>query len=225
MKISRTGFWLFCSLILLAMAACTDTTSSAGNGAGGGSSLELGAESPQALATRIQQAAQDKDLREFFASIFADDLATMIEELPGFAAMMMAFSFDADPDMSFAEAEAAMEKELAPLNAKLDAIMTRYGLPAISDEGATENESELENSIAEMEQDAMVELLVELVNFMDDLPLDDDGDDFSSQLLDSFDGTLTDLKMEDDRASAMINDMPIEFVLVNGRWFLREIEG
>jgi hypothetical protein len=217
MRMSMTRFWLFCSLMILAMVACADSNTSRGGGAAGSSPVVLGAESPQALVARMQQAARDADLREFAACLTRDFLADTIEDMTLLTAMAVAFSV-MDEDLDETEAAAAVEEKLAGL----DEILTRYGLPAASDEDAIEGESELETILAGMDHAAMAELLAELVDVLQNLG---DDDDSSSEFLPVFEGELTDLTIDGDQATATISDMPIEFTRVDGRWFASMPEG
>lgn len=219
MKTSRTGFWLFCGLVLVAMVACADTNPNPADGASGGSSLVLGAESPQALAERLQQAARNNDMREFFACLVPEELAGMVEELTFLVGMMVAFSLDEDLDME--EAEAAVAEKMAGL----DVVFERYGLPAMSDDEAMEDDSELAGIIGEMEHPTVIELLAELAEVMDGVMRDQGEDDFSSEVLAPFESDLADLMVEGDRATGTFDDMPVEFVRMDGRWFLKEPEG
>lgn len=211
MKISMREFWLFCSLVLLAMVASANTYANRGDRAAGSSPVVLGAESPQALVARMRQAARDEDMREFAACITRDDLTEAVQGMTFLAAMVAAFSV-MEEDLDEAEAEAAIAEKLAGL----DAILTRHGLPAMSDEDAMEDESGLENILAGMDQATMVELFAELVGVMMELG---DEDDASTEFLPLFEGELTDLAIDGDRATGTIDDMPIEFVQVDGRWF------
>jgi hypothetical protein len=215
MRLTKSGILMVLGLALwpLMVGAASD----AGRAASG---LALGAESPEAVMARLQQAARNEDLREYAACLSRDNLVEGIKEIATGILLVTAFSLlGEDLDESDEEtAESAIKEKLAPL----DRLLARYGLPSMTDETAYADGSTLDSYLGNIEHAALVDLFAGVVGIWHELN-DEEGP--VSEFMPAFQGELVDLVMEGDEATATVGDKPHGFVQVDGRWFLAVVPG
>jgi hypothetical protein len=196
--------------------------------------VETGAESPQALVARLQKAAETDDFAEIAACMAPDDRAMLSMMLMMASGMMVAFAgmggemaggmADAFAEDMSAEDKAAMEAqkataaaEVAALQAKYEAILTKYGVDKLMEEDseppAEPGPAAAGKLLADVDQ---VGLVSDLMKFMREAFPEEAGEE---EPMDVPMGELTDLQIDGDVASATIGDEPAHFVRIDGRWY------
>jgi len=170
-------------------------------------SAELGAATPEAVVERIRQAAEQRDMFELAASIEPAGLQEMAEGLALITALTVAFSAMADG-----------EDVAARRTSEMGAILARYDLPGLVEDGAVERGSMLD-AIGGMDHLPLINLVTDLAAFMESMAEEEEG--INSEFLPPFEGELINLVIDGDEASAQIGDEEIAFVRLDGRWFAR----
>lgn len=202
-----------------------------------------GAESPEAVVARMQAAAESQDLPEMMACVAPHSRREMALALVAGTGIMVAFlgmggemagamgealAEETAGEEPTPEQEAEVEKEQGELQAKaaemqqrFEAILDRHGVSEMmKDESPLPEEPEaraaaLEKLFADTDD---IALTVDLLGLMDDL-----GDPSEEREIPSpvpVSDTVTDYRVEGDRATAKAGDETLEFVRVGGRWYL-----
>jgi hypothetical protein len=212
MRLTKSGILMVLGLALwpLVVGAASD----AGRAASG---LALGAESPEAVMACLQQGTRNEDLRAYAACLSRDNLVEGIKGITLFSVMIAAFSILGE-DLDEEATESAIKEKLAPL----DRLLTLHGLPSMTDEMADADESSLESALGDIDHAALVDLFAGLVGIWHEL---DDEEGAVSEFMPAFQGELVNLAVEGDEATATVDDKPIGFVQVDGRWFLAVVPG
>lgn len=200
--------------------------------------VQAGAESPEALIARIEQAAQKGDIAEISACLAPEDRAEMALGLVVGAGMMIGF-MGMGSDMGAAMAEgmgeaasgeepsaeekAKVEKgkqemaaKAADLQKRYDQILKKHGL-----------EEKLKDEAALADGDKATQLLAGV----DDVTLIGDLWGLFKELGESKNlgesgplagiGKITDLKVEGDHATAKAGGETVEMRKVDGRWYAK----
>jgi hypothetical protein len=197
----------------------------------------LGAETPQAVVTRMAKAAKTGDIGEMVACMEPESRAeTTMAMLMG-TAMMVAF-MDMGSGMAGAMAEgmseaggemkpedkAKLAKQKAAAAAKankakasLSAILRKYGLPDLMDPNTPKpKEGSAKAMLAKVDQPA---LAGDLSHLMDELG-DKDAKQQSTEKVPS-PSDVKDYAVSGDHATAKAGAETLEFVRLGSRWFLK----
>ena len=117
------------------------------------------------------------------------------------------------------EEQAAMEAEreeamaqVKQFEADFEETLKRYGVEEVM-------ESESDDPVELMADVDQVGLIRDLMKLMDDLPGEEGPEDGESPV-DLPEGDLTDLEIQGDTATGIIGGEPVEFVRIDGRWYL-----
>lgn len=204
--------------------------------------VAAGAESPEALVARIEQAAAKGDVAEIAACLAPEDRAEMALGLVLGAGMMIGF-MGMSGDMGAAMAEGVgeamagqelsaedkakldkgkqdMEKKAADLQKRYDQILTKHGLADKLNneaplEGDPEDPKNLERLFTGVDD---VALISDLWGLFKDLG---EGENISKSGPLAGGAKVTDLKVQGDRATAKAGDEAVEMVKIDGRWYAK----
>jgi len=205
--------------------------------AGSAFASQPGADSPQALVERVKQAAEAKNLAEIANCLDPKSRTEMTQGLYMAATMVVAFSQmglemgagmgEALAEDASAEDKAAHQAQLAEgrqevdeLRLRYNALVGKYGLPTIPDEGEAEPaelpEAELETLFAQIDQGAF---LTDTMAFIESMPGTEEKPADESPIKIGA-GVLADLVTDGDTATAMLDGEPVRFLRVDGRWYI-----
>ena len=196
----------------------------------------LGAETPQALVTRLNKAAAAGDIAELTACMDPESRVEMATAMLLGTTMMIGFmglgaemaegmaegmsdAMDAEPSaeqkakmaQSKAEAAAKMEKT----KAQFSSVLKKHGLPDLLDEKAMESAGDPEELLGKADQPALV---ADLMGIMEGLG--EGGKKSPSDEMPDL-KNVTDYKIDGDKGTARAGDETIEFVKIDGRWFVK----
>jgi hypothetical protein len=232
------------SIAVLVMGALVAPAQASGSPAAGAQASEAqsyagGAATPQELMERFRQAADEGDLAGIAACLAPEDragmsfgliLATgMMAAMGGLAAEMgegFTEAFEEEmPEGEKAEADSemtAMRKKTEELNARLEGVLTRYGVTDMMEEtpspaqssGGEASGAELAAAMADVDQ---IGLIGELGALMRELG--EGGEESSSGMPE---GGIENLVIEGDRGTATLGGEPVELVRIDDRWFLHQ---
>jgi hypothetical protein len=173
-----------------------------------------GGESPQDAFRRAKAAAEHNDIQSFFRMVSPDARAMM-----GYTMVMGAnIGISMKAAMEGGDGSAAQKE--------LDALLKKHGVKEYPKDGPPVNQKDQEAVTAvarEMFRGVdVVALVVDLQSLMAHLGFEGG----ASKVAGSIQGELTGLKVEGNRATAVVGDKPGHFVKVNGRWYMEpEIRG
>ena len=194
-----------------------------------------GAESPQALVARLQAASAAQDMKGLFACLVPDARREMALMMVAGAGMMVGFlslggemasgmaegiageEMTAEQKATMEEQKRATEAKAAEIQRQYEAILERHGVTAMMDDGTPLPEEPAARSAAlgRMFADTdEIALLGDLIGLMESL-----GEKDARPPL-SVPSEVTDYRIDGDRATAKAGDETIEFVRVDGRWFV-----
>lgn len=204
----------------------------------------LGAESPEALTKRLSAAAEAGDFGEIAACLDPASRAEMALGMVAATGMMMSFmQMGADMGSGMAEdmAEGMSGEELSPeqkaemekakkemaekmggLQKRFEGVLAKHGLSDLAAGAPMPGESTPEEAMKRLQGVDQVALLEDLLGVISDLsPETKDTMKPSKDLY----GTITNLKVEGDRATAQSGERTIEMVKIDGRWYLKPRQG
>lgn len=189
----------------------------------------LGAETPEKLVERMRQSAEKKDFREL-ASCLAPEPRKELAQMFWMGATMMigmattmgtmaqgmgeALAGEAKEGEPKADADKpTVDPKLAALAKRYDEVAHKHGLPGLKDENSSADPATLFAKI-----DA-----VEVVGDFGAL-LDGIGEATGEAAAPPVPvGKLEGLKIDGDRATGRLDDEPITFVKIDGRWFIADL--
>ena len=176
-----------------------------------------GGDSPEAVFENMRTAAGDNDYLAMADCISPEGRAEISTMMFLAASMTAAFSQmggEMAADMAEATGSSAPPPEPEEdLNAKLQALLARHGLDQATLEAAGPGS---EGRPKELESP---EFFADIMTFLDELP--DEGDGSGSEGGFTIpQGDLENLEIDGDRASAQVGDEPMQFVRLDGRWYL-----
>ena len=206
-----------------------------------GSAAEApGGESPQAVVARLNAAAEKQDMRELIACMKPDARREMALMMVAGAGMMVAFmsmggamgaemaegmaegvsgeELPAEEKAKLDEGRREVEAKAAEMQKRYEAILERHGVTAMMEDDSPLPEdpaartAALDRMFAKTDEMA---LLDELFGLMQEL-----GEGDSSKTPVELPGPITDYEIDGDRATAKAGDETIEFVRVDGRWYI-----
>lgn len=203
-----------------------------------------GGESPEAVVERMRAAAESEDLGEMAACLSPDDRATLSLTMVMMTGMVMAFAaMGAEMGEGMAEgmAEAFEDEEMsdeakrerdaemaaqrdeaaagvAAITGEYEAILERHGLMELMSDDAAMDDADPAAMLAGVDQ---VALLQDLMGFLENLPGEsEEGDDGEDGPVDVPEGELSGLVIDGSTAHGLIGDEEVDFVEVDGRWYL-----
>jgi len=197
-----------------------------------------GAESPQAVVARMKAAAEKEDLGEMAACLAPEDRAALSLTMVMVTGMVMAFASmgagmgeamgdamgEAMGEMSdeqkqeMAEQKAKAEADVAAMQGKYEAILEKHGLSGIMDaDSELGADGDPTAALAGVDQ---VALLEDMMAFLEALPGSDGEGEGSDAPLDVPTGELSNLVVDGDHASGTMGDEDVDFVKVDGRWYV-----
>ncbi len=202
-----------------------------------GAGTPLGAETPEKVVARMRAAAEKKDFRELAACLAPEprkQLAQMIwlgaTMMVGMATSMGQMGQDMAQGMADAMNESDAPKDdsktpappapkpdpkLAALAAQYDVVAKKHGLPGLKDEESPEMDPEkLFDKVDAVEMVGDFGALLESVG-------EATGEKAPSPPVP--DGKLEGLKIEGDKATGMLDGEPIQFVKLEGRWYVADL--
>lgn len=195
-----------------------------------------GAASPEALVARLNKAQAAGDLGELVNCIEPEGRAEMSGVFLAGALMMVSF-MDLGGEMAAgmaegmageemtAEQKAEMEKgkqeaakKSQAAKASLSAVLEKHGLPDLLDEGVELPEEGPDSLLSNVDQGALVR---DLMGVLEGIGLDASEEAGSEMPVSA---TITDYEVDGDRATARAGEETVEFVRLEGRWFLEAPE-
>jgi hypothetical protein len=196
-----------------------------------------GGESPQAVVERMKAAAETEDLGEMAACLAPQDRAALSLTMVLVTGMVMAFASmgagmgeamgeameDAMGEMTEAEKQEMAQKkaeadaQVEEMQGRYEAILEKHGLSGIMDaDSELGADGDPEAALEGVDQ---VALLEDMMGFLESLP-GEEGESAESAPMDVPTGDLTDLAVDGDKATGMLGDEEVEFVKVDGRWYV-----
>ena len=201
-----------------------------------------GGETPEAVVARMKKAAEDKNMAEVVACMAPKARQEMSAAMYLGATMMVAFSqmgsamggammegmsgmaegmggeVSAEDKKKAEEASAKMKTELAKLSEGYNGVMKKYGLPVMPKEGEPEpaepSKEELDKLFANLDHGAFI---TDVMEFMESMP----GEKSESDSPFAVKGDkLENLKIEGDKATGTVGGEAMNFVQIDGRWYL-----
>ena len=207
-----------------------------------------GGESPEAVVERVRAAAENEDLGEMAACLSPSDRSTLSLTMVMMTGMVVAFaSMGAEMGAGMAEgmAEAFEDEEMsdeakrerdaemaaqrdeaaagvAAITGEYEAILERHGLMELMSDDDAMDDADPAAMLAGVDQ---VALLQDLMGFLDAMPGEseegEEGDGGGGDSpVDVPHGELTGLAVDGDHATGKLGDEDVEFVKVDGRWYL-----
>ncbi len=199
-----------------------------------------GADSPQALVARLEAASKAQDLPEMMACLTPDarrEMALMMVAGVGMMVAFMGMGSDMGADMAEGMAEGMSGEELpaeekakleagrqeaaakaADLTQRYEAALDRHGVTAMmGDETPLPSEPEARRGALRrrLATTDAIALLTDLMRILADL-----GEDSAPPSPVTLAGDVTDYRIEGDRATARSSSGPVEFVRIDGRWYV-----
>lgn len=190
---------------------------------------QLGAESPQAVVTRLRAAAETENFGELATLLAPDARAEMAKGIWAGTTMMIAMS-SAMGDMAAGmgeemgeqteEAKAQAAKAKAEADAKFgawkkryDEIAKKHGLPSLD----SSQETDPEALFAKADHVGVIRDFGGLLQSFGEEQGRGKGEGKKIE------GELENLKVEGDNASGTLAGEPIRFVKIDGRWFIADL--
>lgn len=204
----------------------------------------LGADSPQALVERLHQAAAKGDVAEVTACLDPDSRLEMTAGILIGATMMVGFmgmggdlasgmvegvaeatggsKEEAARKAAEAKAEAAKAQEKA--KTAFAAVLKKHGLPDLLDEKAGAAAADPKTLLAKADQPTLVRDLLALMESLGEgkEKKDEAGPAKPEGMPDP--KSVTDYRVEGDKATAKASGDTLQFVKVDGRWFMKAPE-
>lgn len=200
-----------------------------------------GAETPAALVARMKAGAAKEDFGEIAACLTPKSRAEMAIAMYMGATMMVAFSQmgvemgsgmaegmaglggepSAEDKQKAADQKAKAMQEIAGLQKAYDALVAKYGLPAMPKEGEPEkpapSKEEMEKLFANLDQGAF---LNDALAVMKAMPGEHKSESGPVQIPE---GGLENLKIEGDKATGTVGGDAFTFARIDGRWYVEEL--
>lgn len=203
-----------------------------------------GAETPEALVARMKAGAAKEDFAEIAACLTPKSRAEMAIAMYMGATMMVAFSQmgvemgsgmaesmagiagdagepSAEDKQKAADQKAKAMQEIAGLQKAYDALVAKYGLPAMPKEGEPEkpapSKEEVEKLFANLDQGAF---LNDALAVMKAMPGEHKSESGPVQIPE---GGLENLKIEGDKATGTVGGDAFTFARIDGRWYVEEL--
>lgn len=189
--------------------------------------VTLGAESPEQVVERMKAAGEAEDFAAMAALIAPEDRAVVSLTMIMMAGMVMAFAqmgsemvegmaegmSEEDKAAAEEERKAAME-EIAGMESRFEAVLEKHGLQDAMEQdlGADADPQEVFRGVDQ------VALIRDLTTILDELPGEEESGPAGP--MEAPVGDLEDLKVDGDTATGMLDGEKVEFVKVDGRWYV-----
>ncbi|HVF61240.1 MAG TPA: hypothetical protein VNJ70_15640 [Thermoanaerobaculia bacterium] len=236
---------LLCALLALLPAAAQPAAKS---------SVPLGADSPEALVKRLKTAAEKQDVAELAACMASSDRAMMTMMMVLAVTMMTAFtqmgsematglaegfqdeeSMTAEEKAEAAAAKKKMEDEGAAVQKKLEAVLAKHGITELMEqtpdpEPGSDPTQNAEKLLAGVDQVALISDITALMkeNFKDAEKAEGSPTppipNYTMAFGEVKQGDLEDLKVKGDTASVKVGGEEVQFVKVDGRWYVKLLD-
>ena len=191
-------------------------------------SPQSGGATPHEVFDRFKAASESKNWKEIAACLAPEALTEMNGMMVLMGGMMIAFSHMGEgmaEEMAEVMAEASDEgkgqakqtepaaSKMSELEKKFEALLVSHGIDAKEMEQSPREEKEFPDALSSPK------FFADIMSFMDELPSEEGqgspGDTFPTPK-----GTLENVVIEGDRATATVGGEPGGFVRVDGRWYL-----
>ncbi|HGY90314.1 MAG TPA: hypothetical protein ENK43_03975 [Planctomycetes bacterium] len=202
------------SFVVLALVA--GLTVSCGSSSPQANSSMQGGASPQAVVDGIKKAAAENDIGGVVSCFVPEDRPLM-----SFGMLMVG-------DMVVGMMELSQEEEAGQFRTQLSAILKRHGLPDLQDQ--EEMSKLVNNSMAPEDSSALARKLVgdidhaafckDMQGFLDSIPNGDGSTHEFTLDVDEKKLRLSHLVVDGTRARGKLGDQDVEFVKIDGGWFL-----
>jgi hypothetical protein len=191
--------------------------------------IPLGADTPQALVARLEKAAANKDMAELAACLDPESRAQMSAMMMLAGVMMVGFmgmgsemaGSMAGDDAAAKEKATASKKEadakIAKAKADMSAIFKKYGLPDFTDENAPEPQGDPKTMFAKIDQPAFIKDMTGFLQTIGDKDKQQGGP--TDKMPDM--KKVTDYKITGDTGTAKAGTETLDFVKVDGKWYLK----
>lgn len=193
---------------------------------------EPGAESPAALVERLRTAGDKEDFAELAACLAPAARMDMAKGLYAGATMMVAMSSamgemagnmgealggamgeeSAESKAAAAKAKAEADVKFGALKKSYNDVAAKHGLPSLD---AEEMPGDPEAIFAKADLIALIGDFGGLIKSL--------GEDGGEKEKKNIEGQLEDLKIEGEKAEGTLGGDPIQFVKLDGRWFISEL--
>jgi hypothetical protein len=198
----------------------------------------LGGETPQAVVARMDKAAKARDIAEMTACLDPESRAEMATALLLGATMMVGFmGMGADMASGMAEGvaeatgaskdeaqkksaagKAEADAKIAKTKAAFSALLKKHGLPDMMDEKAMDSAGDPKTVLAKIDHPAFAK---DVMGFLDSIGEGKKGDGGGpTEKMPDMD-KVSDYKITGDTATAKAGAETLDFVKVDGRWFLK----
>jgi hypothetical protein len=187
--------------------------------------IPLGADSPQALVARLEKAAATKDMAELAACLDPESRMQMSAMMMMAGVMMVGFmgmgsemaaGAGADAQKATA-AKKETEAKVAKAKADLSAVFKKHGLPDFMDEKAPEPEGDPKAMFAKVDQPTFIKDMTAVLTSISDKK--DGGGGPTEKMPDM--KKVTDYKITGDTGTAKAGTETLDFVKVDGKWYLK----
>jgi hypothetical protein len=236
----RTGRWTVAALVLLLSAPSAFAAQARRE--------PPGADTPQAVIARLEKAGQAKDLPGMAACLAPEDRTEITKGMLLASTMMVAFA-QMGPGMADQMAEGMSglgddsehpknvqdkakekaerdkqtqeaQKKVKELETQYRAILKKHGLPDFFSEDG-QKKAGPDEADALLQKVDQIALLDDLMGFLDKMDTKE-----TKEVEKPFEmpGKVTDYKIQGDRATAKAGKETVDFVKVDGRWFMKAPE-
>ncbi len=249
----RVGSWvalgLLCCGLSSGIACAKKGEQASAPAAAAAPKAQPGAESPEALVERMKKAAAKQDLAEIAACMTPKARGEMAMGMYLGATMMVAFSqMGAEMGGAMAEGMGGMaeamggkvdpaekekaaqqmakaKEEMGKVKERYNALMTKYGLPVMPKDGEAEPDLPKEKAEELFQKIDAGAFLTDVMAFMKSMPGDEKEKAAEESPVKIPSGPLTDLKIDGDKATGSVEGEAMNFVRIDGRWYVEEPPG
>lgn len=189
---------------------------------------QSGGATPQEVFDRFKAATEPRNWEEIAACMAPGALTEMNSMMVMMGGMMIAFSQMGEgmaEDMAEGMAEASGEGKIeakhtdpaasnvSDLEKKFEALLANHGIDAKAIDENHGEDKEISKALSSPN------FFADIMGFMDELP-SEEGQGSPGETFPTPKGSLENVVIEGDRASATVGGEPGRFVRVNGRWYL-----
>ena len=192
-----------------------------------------GAETPEAVYARVVAAAESEDVGAMFDCLAPEEraqttlmmvvmtgfmvgMAGMASEMGGEMGEALVDEGSAEGKAELAAQKAEAEAEIAAMTGRWEAILKEHGLEEMMEGPEPEDGASAAEALEGVDQGALVnELIAFMEEFSDEEEAGTDSSPFTAPV-----GELEDLVVDGDSATARVGEEEVQFVRVDGRWYL-----
>ena len=174
-----------------------------------------GGATPDEVFERMRSAAADANYREMASCITPQgraEIGVMMFLVAGMSSAFTQMGEEMAAEMAEAsDSEVPQPPEGEDLNKKLAALLDRHGLDQKTLEAAGPSTGTLPKQLESPE------FFVDILSFIDEIP----GEEGAAEQFQIPDGDLSGLSIDGEQASARFGEEQIDFVKLDGRWYLQ----